>query len=249
MLSGFYTVASGVLVNQKCVDVIGNNLVNSQTPGFRSDSVKETPFEQELMSRYDSSGNALLGDGKVSIAVTVGGISTSFEAGRLQETGRKLDMAVSGDGFFSVKGYDGNAYLTRNGSFSVDNQGYLALSGVGRVQSANGDIAVSGSDISVGTDGTVKSAGGNTLGKILVEEPADFTTLKKNQNGLFTTTGQLGASGKFQLLQGNLELSNVDINSEMTNLIASQRALQNCASALKTIDSLDQKASAQIAAV
>jgi len=73
--------------------------------------------------------------------------------------------------------------------------------------------------------------------------------LQKSGNGLFTSTTAMNVSTSCQLLQKNLELSNVDVNEEMTNLMATQRALQNCASVLKTIDGLDQKAVSQIAAV
>lgn len=247
MLTGFYSAASGVLVNQKNINIISNNLVNSQTPGYRASEIKESAFEKELMMRSDSSGAVQLGDGKGTLAVAVGGVTTSFEPGKLQQTGRKLDMAISGDGFFNVQGSDGNTYYTRNGSFTVDDQGYLQLEGIGRVQGQNGDIAITSSDINVGTDGTIKDSSGNILGQIMVSAPSDYSTMTKSSNGMYTSSSQMNTPIDFQVLQGNIELSNADMNSEMTKMMSSQRALQNCASALKTIDTLNQKAAASIA--
>jgi flagellar basal-body rod protein FlgF len=249
MFSGFYSIASGVLVNQKTIDTISNNLVNAQTPGYRAESVTHSAFEQELMARSDSSGSTILGDGIISPYTVINGVQTTFTSGQLKDTGRSLDVALEGDGFFNIKGSDGNTYLTRSGSFSIDGEGYLVLPGAGRVQGENGDIQVKSSDITVSSDGTVESSSGQALGKILVTTTADLTTLQKAGNGLYTSSAAMNASDNCRLFQNKLELSNVDVNVELTNLMATQRALQNCASALKTIDSLDQKASAQIAAV
>lgn len=249
MFAGFYSIASGVLVNQKTIDTISNNLVNAQTPGYRTESLSHSAFEQELMSRTDSTGSTLLGDGIISPYTEINGAQITFTPGIVQETGRSLDVALDGDGFFNIKGSDGNTYLTRNGSFSIDSEGYLALAGVGRVQGKDGDIQVKSADIKIGSDGTVVSASGQALGNILVTTTSDLTTLQKAGNGLFTSSTQMNTSGSCRVLQEQLELSNVDVNEELTNLMATQRALQNCASALKTIDGLDEKAASQIAAI
>ena len=249
MLSGYYTIASGLMVNQRNVETIGNNLVNNQTPGYRTERIVNSTFEQELMSRQDSSGSATLGDGIGATAAVIDNTVTIFEPGLLKDTGRSLDVAINGDGFFNIKGADGKTYLTRNGTFDIDSQGYLVLPGVGRVQGQNGDISVKTPDFTVQQDGSITSATGTLLGKIQISAPQDYTTLERTSNGLFTTTAQLNTSTGYQLLQNNIELSNVDMNTELTNLIAAQRALQNCASALKTVDSLNRKAAAQIAAL
>lgn len=249
MLSGFYTISSGLMVNQRNVETIGNNLVNNQTPGYRTERIVNSTFEQELMSRQDSSGSQTLGDGIGATAAVIDNSVTIFQPGLLKETGRSLDVAINGDGFFNIRGSDGKTYLTRNGTFDIDSQGYLVLPGVGRVQGQSGDISVKTSDFTVSQDGSITSTTGTVLGKIQISAPQDYTTLERASNGLFTTTAQLNTSTGYQLLQNNIELSNVDMNTELTNLIAAQRALQNCATALKTVDSLNRKAAAQIAAL
>ena len=71
MLSGYYTIASGILANQRNIDTIGNNLVNIQTPGYRGERVINSSFEMELMTRRESTGNEVLGDGIGHVAAIV----------------------------------------------------------------------------------------------------------------------------------------------------------------------------------
>lgn len=248
MFSGYYTIASGLIANQRAIEAIGNNVDNSLTPGFRSERIVKSAFQAELQSRLDSKGTAVLSaGGKGAPVVVVGDSVTRFEPGSIKPTGRELDIAINGDGFFVVKGTDGQRYLTRNGAFNVDDEGYLELTGYGRVQGAAGDIRVGSSAIDVTQEGVIRDKQGNLLGTLSIVEPADENALQRAANGLFTGGGNT-PSASFEIIQGSLESSNVDMNSEITNLIATQRDLQSCASALKIIDALDRK-SAQIASV
>lgn len=248
MFSGYYTIASGLITNQRAIETIGNNVDNSLTPGFRSERIVKSAFQAELQSRMDSKGTTVLSaSGKGSPIVVVGDSVTQFEPGSVKSTGRELDIAINGDGFFVVKGTDGQSYLTRNGAFDVDAEGYLELAGYGRVQGATGDIKVGTSSIDVTQEGIIRDKQGNLLGTLSIVEPADENTLQRAANGMFTGGGNT-PSTNFEIIQGSLEGSNVDMNKEITNLIATQRDLQSCASALKIIDALDRK-SAQIASV
>ena len=248
MFSGYYTIASGLITNQHAIETIGNNVDNALTPGYRSEKTVRSTFEQELLSRLDSQGTASLSSQKGFPIATICGTTTSFEPGSIKQTDRKLDIAINGDGFFVVKGTDGQSYLTRNGSFSVDDQGYLQLAGYGRVQGAVGDIRVGTSDISVDSAGIITDAqGGNLLGTLSIVQPTDLNALTRTSDGMFTGGGNT-PSTSFEIVQGSLEQSNVDMNAEITNLIAAQRDLQTCASALKIVDTLDRK-SADIASV
>lgn len=249
MFSGYYTIASGLLASQRNVETIGNNLINSQTPGYRAERIVNSAFEQELMTRRDSSGNTVLGDGIGATAVVVDDSLTVYNPGLIKETGSSFDVAINGEGFFNIRGADGKTYLTRSGEFDMDREGYLIMPGVGRVLGKSGEILVRTSDITVKEDGTIMNSAGNVLGQLHITAPEDYSTLERTENGLFISEAPLNDSNNFQLLQNNLELSNVQMNTELTNLIAAQRALQNCASALKTVDSLNRKAATQIAAI
>ncbi|MEG0940826.1 MAG: flagellar hook basal-body protein [Oscillospiraceae bacterium] len=249
MLSGFYTISSGMLASQRNIDTIGSNLLNIQTPGYRGERVINSAFEQELMTRREKNkSGGVLGDGVGATAAIVDDVLSSFTEGTIKPTGRTLDAAINGEGFFNVTGEDGKNYLTRNGNFSLDKDGYLVLPGVGKLVSDNGNIKVASSNITFLSDGTVQDEKGVSLGKLVISSPADYTTLERTTDGLFTSAQQVPVSQNFQLIQNNLELSNIDMNVELTSLVAAQRSFQNCSSALKTIDALNRKAT-QIAAV
>lgn len=249
MFSGYYTIASGLITSQRNIETIGNNLINVQTPGYRKERIVNSAFEQELMSRTDSSGNTVLGDGIGATVAVVGESLTQYNTGIFKETGRSLDVAINGNGFFNILGEDGKTYYTRNGAFDMDKEGYLVLPEAGRVQGQNGDIRINSSDITIDSEGTVTGSDGSVLGKLLVSSTEDNSVLERTPNGLFTSQTQLNASTDCELVQKGLEQSNVDMNTELTSLIAAQRSLQSCSSVLKIIDQIDRKAASQIASI
>lgn len=248
MLSGFYTIASGMLASQRNIDTIGNNLENLQTPGYRGERVINSSFDQTLMSRIEARGDQVLGDGIGSTVTVVDDAVSMFNMGNVKPTGRSLDFALNGDGFFNIRGEDGTTYLTKNGSFDIDDRGYLVLPGVGRVIGENGDILVKNSEFTVLEDGNIIDGDGRTLGKLSISTVNDKTELERTQDGLFIAQGATNATN-YKVLQNYLELSNTDMNTELTNLIAAQRTFQNCSTALQMIDSLDRKAATQIASI
>lgn len=249
ILSGYYTISSGLIANQKNIDIIGNNLINSETTGYRAQRTEFSAFEMEMMTANYNGTQTVLGDGIGSPIAIISNENTLFQPGSIEATDRNLDVAINGDGFFNITGEDGTTLLTRNGGFDLDTEGYLVVPGVGRVLGTNGYIRATGSDIQITSDGTVLSSSGDTLGKILVTAPTDYSTLERTGSGLFTSTEVLPASTSYQLIQSSLEKSNVDLNVELTNLVAAQRAFQSCSSALSTIDSINRKAAQQIAAI
>jgi flagellar basal-body rod protein FlgF len=203
----------------------------------------------EMMSVISNGGQKVLGDGIGSPVVTINSGKTLFQTGTIEATDRSLDVAINGDGFFNVIGEDGTTYLTRNGGFDLDTEGYLVLPGVGRVLGSSGYIKASGTSIDIASDGTVSSQNGAVLGRILVSSPTDYGTLERTENGMFTFSGAAPVSTNYLLLQNSLEKSNVNMNVELTNLVAAQRAFQSCSSALTTVDTLNRKAAQQIASL
>jgi flagellar basal-body rod protein FlgF len=203
----------------------------------------------EMMTVSSGGTQKVLGDGIGSPAVTVSGEKTVFQPGTIQATDRSLDVAINGDGFFNITGEDGTTYLTRDGGFDLDTEGYLVLPGVGRVLGSGGYIRASGTNVTIASDGTVTNAKGTLLGKILITSPTDKSTLERTDSGLFTQSSAAPVATNYQLLQNSLEKSNVNMNVELTSLVAAQRAFQSCSSALSTVDALNRKAVQQIAAV
>lgn len=202
-----------------------------------------------MMSVLSNGGQKILGDGIGSPIVTIDSGKTLFQPGTIEATDRSLDVAINGDGFFNITGEDGTTYLTRNGGFDLDTEGYLVLPGVGRVQGSSGYIKASGTSVEIASDGTVSSPTGAMLGKIRVTSPADYGTLERTESGLFTFSGAAPVSANYLVIQNSLEKSNVNMNIELTNLVAAQRAFQSCSSALTTVDSLNRKAAQTLAAI
>ena len=107
MYSGFYTLASGILTRQNEIDVIGNNITNIKTPGYKTDRVETSSFEMELMVRMENGDPTVLGDGVGHAATIVQDIHTIMDPGIIEQTDRELDIAINGDGFFNVRTPDG----------------------------------------------------------------------------------------------------------------------------------------------
>ncbi len=251
MFTGLYTAASGILSHQREIDTIGNNLVNAQTPGYRADRVVLSDFEKQLMTRLDGTNTDTLGNGSGSPLVVVDSVVTTTNSGTLKQTDRGLDFALGGDGYFTVQGEDGATYYTRSGNFELDGEGYLSLSGLGRVLGTGGAIKLDSADVTATSDGTLYNAAGKAVGQLRISSVPAGTAIEKLDSGAFLVKGggAMGNAAGVTVYQGALELSNVDQNQEMSLLIRAQRAYQTCSSALQIADSLDQKAATQIASV
>ena len=249
MLRGFYTIASGLLAQQRNLDVIGNNLVNGEKPGFRSEQMVFTSFQHELMIRKESYQRTPIGMG--SPITLVDDVLTLHHSGVYEGTDHPFDLAIDGPGYFVVQGGGAQPYLTRGGQFNMDAEGYLILPGVGRVMGEDGPVQVNNERFTVRGDGTVLNDAGRRIATISIVSPPLAEDLARMPNGLYQMAGAAGMEGAegFRLLQGVVEKSNVDFNREMTAFIEAQRAFQSCSSAMQMIDSMNRKAAAQIASV
>lgn len=138
MFSGFYTAASGMLMNQRRLNAVSNNMANQNTPGYQAKKVIGTTFDEELLRQQGGIETNIGGGSPIAIVAEE---AIDFTQGNLKETNRPYDMAISGNGFFVIQG-EGQEYLTRNGNFDRDNEGYLVLRGVGRVLGDDGPIKV-----------------------------------------------------------------------------------------------------------
>jgi flagellar hook protein FlgE len=174
MLRSLFSAVSGLRSHQTMMDVIGNNIANVNTTGYKS---SQTVFEDTLSQALRSAGAPQNGGGgtnpaQVGLGVRVAGVSTNFSQGSTQVTGRQSDMAIQGDGFFVVQ-KDGQTMYTRAGAFSFDALGNLVSPEGGRVQgwpAVNGAIntnaSVTGLRLPVGqvlapTATTTIDVGGN----------------------------------------------------------------------------------------
>ncbi|MBE6840376.1 MAG: flagellar hook-basal body complex protein [Ruminococcus sp.] len=246
MLRGYYSAASGILVQQRNLNVIGNNITNASTVGYRAQRVIQSTFDQEVVSRYENGKYTTIGTGSQTNVVDT--VETNFNESSIYETENPFDMAIISEGFFNISGDNGQTFMTRNGCFNIDAQGYLVLDGIGRVQGENGDIYVGGSDFSMDSLGNIYDINGNFAGKLRITIPAEEAQTIKMENGLFVTDNVTDVEVP-KVINYGYERSNVNMNDEYTRLIEAQAAFRACSTALSMIDQMNGKSVSSIAAI
>lgn len=255
MLRSLYSGISGLRAHQQLMDVTGNNIANVNTTGYKSsqatfqDTLSQT-INAPGASRPDQGGT---NPAQIGLGVQLGGITTNFGQGATQTTGRTTDLTIQGNGFFVVQQGAGSVY-TRNGSFSFDGEGDLVNTDGRRVMGWNavgGVVTPAGApapiqvpnvadlaSLSISQDGTLVGvfADGTrqNLAQIALADFANPEGLEKIGDSMYRETvnsgvagvGVAGADGLGLMQSGRLEMSNVDLAQEFTNLVIAQRGFQ-----------------------
>lgn len=242
MLQGFYSAASGMLMQQRSLNTISNNLANARTPGYKTNRLVSGVFEQTLLSRLERGRFNGIGTGAPVRVVSE--VADIFTTGGFAETLRPFDMAVTGSGFFNIQTEDGQTLLTRNGNFDIDDEGYLVMPGRGRVMGVNGPLQIYTSDIEVGENGEISNyVTGENLGQLLITVPNENAVIEETRTGMYQVVeGGVAAAQQPMVAQGVLENSNVDLTGELTAMIAAQRNFASASQALQIIDATYAKA-------
>lgn len=266
MLRSMYSGVSGMKGFQTKLDVIGNNISNVNTTGFKSgrvmfkDILSQTQSGVTAPEEGESGGvNAK----QIGLGVTVGSVDTLHTAGSAQTTNNPLDLRIDGDGFFLVKlsPDQETPYLTRAGDFHMDAARNLVTSDGMLVLSSDGEPITVGEDVTAFTisqDGTIvqKMADGTTeagvsIGVAKVTNPEGLEkmggnlyrmTLNANAEGeLEPTTANNAETGTGAIISGQLEMSNVDLTGEFTEMIVAQRGFQANSRIITTSDEVLQE--------
>ena len=191
MFKGFYNLTSGMLTQGKNLDVIANNMSNAATAGFKTDRFTFSTFEEVMWNRVGNMDKKYTELGNQSWITAPSKLYTDYEQGSIEETGQPLDFAIEGDGFFALENRDGERVYTRNGNFSLDNEGYLWLSGYGRVLDRNGEtIRLVTDHITGDSTGNLFTENDAYLGTIGVFRFEDNGELEKNDG--FQNAQRLG---------------------------------------------------------
>lgn len=229
MLEGLYAAASGMSAQQQQLDAVSNNIANQSTDGYHSEQVA---FSDLLYSEVDEAGT----DTRTGAGAAAIDIGSDEAAGSLQQTGKPLDLAIDGPGYFQVKQPGGQTLLTRDGAFSADANGRLVTAEGAYVQPPiTLPAGVSAQQVSIASNGEVKAAG-RTLGRIaIVEVPAPNGLLAAGggQFGVTTASGAPRPAKGSTMIQGSLEGSNVNVAGEMTTMISDERSYQMSSSAVQ----------------
>lgn len=254
MVKGFYNLTSGMLTQRRTLDVISTNMSNVSTIGYKADTLLSSTFDEALMSRTGNEDKAHPeGLGDTSMARIPRQTVTNFDIGNLRPSNSPLDFAILTDGFFQVQDDNGQVRYTRNGSFNIDERGYICTQDGDLVLGENGPIQVYYPDsetqfnaekVQVDLAGNVADSEGNFVDKFAIVTFVDTAQLVK-QDGYFTGGGQpLGVEATIQ--QRYLEASNVEPVKEMVRMIESERHLQSMAQVLKMYDQMIAKAATDI---
>jgi len=241
MIRGLYAAASGMVAQMAQQDILANNLANVNTSGFRRQQPVVGAFTDILRLSGEEWG-PLVPDGAVVPGAGVVEAVTDFSEGLTHETGNPLDLAISGEGFFVVKGSDGVERYTRDGHFTLNAAGELVTLTGEQVQGTGGAITVqAGQRLTVGRDGTVTAAGGGqALGQLRIVTLSAPDTVVRADGSRFEGTVADADTAKFTVRQGFVEESNVSAITEMTSMMRALRLYEASARAVQYQDkSLD----------
>ena len=240
MLRAFSTAATGMTAQQMMVDVIANNLANINTSGFKRSQidfqdllyVKMRESGTEVASGINSPGGLEVGSG-VRAASTI----KVFTAGEVQNTGRKLDIAIRGDGFLQVTLPNGDIRYTRDGTLQINANGELVTTTGYAIEPAI-SVPTDAAAVNIGKDGgvNVTEAAGTqsvvgTIQLVRFPNPSGLSSegdnlLAETEASGTPTTGTAGENGFGSIQAGFLEKSNVQMVTELVNLITAQRAYE-----------------------
>ena len=265
MLRSLNTAVSGLNEFQQDIDVIGNNIANVNTAGFK-----------EARAHFEDTFSQVLGsDIQVGSGVSTAAVSNNFTQGAINNSGVGTDLAISGQGFFVVRNTGSNAdSVTRAGDFHTDVNGYLVTNGGLRVQGYNdsslgtiGDLLIdaTGAPATAAPGATISSFNIDQFGKInvrlsdgtqfvrgqvllqtfrnpgaLIKEGENLYSPQVDAGGL-TQAAAAQTNGLGLIQAGALEMSNVDLTGEMAGLITAQRAFQANARMITTSDEILQE--------
>ncbi len=258
MNQALWIAKTGLDAQQTRMSVISNNLANVNTTGFKQDRAVfedllyqtiRQPGAQSSTSTQLPSG-LMLGTGVRTVAT-----EKQHTQGNIISTGNALDIAVQGRGFFQVLLPEGDIAYTRDGTFQLDSDGQVVMSN-GYPLEPSITVPTETTSITVGTDGTVsvQQAGQTSASVIGNIELADFinpTGLQAIGENLFketsasgtVTTATPGTTGVGTVFGGALETSNVNVVTELINMIETQRAYEMNSKAISTADQMLQFAS------
>jgi flagellar basal-body rod protein FlgF len=268
MFRGFYHAASGMLTQQRRVEMLTNNLANIHTPGYKADQSSVRAFPEMLLQRLETekspTGNVttkMSRIGSTNTGVYVQDLTPKFKQGDLNKTELSTDLALNnitmptnadgmvGSIFFTVENPDGGLQYTRNGNFTLDGFGFLTnANGQYILDTAGNPIQLTSDQFTVTTDGWIQQNGQNVarLGIGYAENPNELT---KTGEGLFAwNDGQALPSAyendqvSFSIQQGYLERSNVDATESMTEMLAAYRTFEANQKVLQAYDRSMDKA-------
>lgn len=216
MAGGAYTALSGMQTRMAELDRLATDLANVSTPGYKTE--REAKFAAER-DRFTSALDS-------AVDVTTSGGRIDFRTGTLAATGRDLDVAINGRGFFVIETPHGTRY-TRNGSFTRQADGTLATTDGFPVRGQGGPLTLADGSIAISADGTIRS-GTTIAGRLQIVDFASETDLQRDSGARFRAAAGVEATelDEARVVAGSLEQSNVSVVDRMVALTEIGRAFE-----------------------
>ena len=239
MIRGLWTAATGMSCQTTNLDTVANNLANVNTTGFKKSRVN---FEDLMYQNMRTPGAATASGGQLAAGIQIGmgakvtAVEKIFLQGDYTQTKNQMDMAIEGKGFFKLIS-NGKEVYSRAGAFKLDKDGYICDSSGNRLQPEFA-IPPKTETITIDSGGKLVASGsdGKELGSVQIQlfdfpNPAGLRSIGQNLYIPSDASGDpiQGNPGEDEygtILQGYLEMSNVDVVEEMINMIMAQRAYE-----------------------
>ncbi len=247
------TAATGLNAQQRYIEVISNNISNVNTTGYKTvrpefhDLLYETLRPAGAISR---NGVEPLNEVQIGSGVEVVGTAKDFSQGDVNQTGRTLDMAINGDGFFVLELPNNHTAFTRDGSFQLNRNGEIVTSHGYRL-SPGVSVPDDTVEVQISRNGTINvlrefSTEPETIGQIELARfinPGGLRNLGENIYVESPASGKAfyeepGSNNTGEILQNYLETSNVSVVEEMVNMITAQRAYELNSKSIQTADNI-----------
>jgi len=232
MIRTIYQATSAMMAQMARQITISTNLSNIDTPGYRQEVGRVNDFREMLLSRIAGPDAQLIG--RISTAVRLDQPEIDGSQGALVETGRPLDLAITGTAFFTIQTPQGLSY-TRDGRFRLDEDRRLVTTDGYPVLGEAGPLTIPPGDVWVEPDGTVR-VGEQVVGRLLLTEFPPEAQLRLTGLNQYSSDTAGVPSVTAGVSQGFLEQSNVDITKALTDMLAANRSYALAQRALQLAD-------------
>ena len=247
MIRGLYTSALGMNAAQTQSEIIGDNIANVQTPGYKEQVGVAKAFPTILVERIGANSEpSAVPIGAMGTGVSVNNVALTNVMGALQTTGKKTDFALTTLGYFVVQTPGGDRY-TRDGHFQINSQGMLQTPDGYPVLGQNGPVGPLTANFTVSSKGTITDNGKTVDQLRVVQIPAN--ALQRQGQSLYSATQPAQATaapGSINIVQGSVEASNVDISGQMVQMITVMKAYEANQKVIQTEDNMLNEAANQV---
>jgi flagellar basal-body rod protein FlgG len=229
MLKGILEATAGMMARGVQLEKVSQNLANANTTGYKSEHLAYTSLIDQEIARLQMQGER-------GLELLAPGQYTNYDSGAMMTTGNDLDVALSGNGFFVVRNQSGEEFYTRNGNFYRNDQGTLVTADNLQVVGDSGEIQLETGRVTISVNGSI-SQRGSEIDQLKVVTISDNTSLRSVGKSLYTIASPTATADPVEspeVRQGILEQSNVNIVTEMIDLIELQRIFKFTQRALQS---------------